>query len=94
MCLVKVEVEIWLKHLQTEITGSLEQKKENTSCEICINVYEEEPEEVENWIACDVCESWFYWECINVSSEPDEYVSLHEDPSLAYKKRNVHSGLS
>ena len=40
-------------------------------CGKCGEVYEEETKEIQNWIACDVCNNWFHWICVSLTSEPD-----------------------
>ena len=30
--------------------------------------------EIEKWIACDKCTTWYHWECVNVVIEPDSFV--------------------
>ncbi|KNC87262.1 hypothetical protein SARC_00591 [Sphaeroforma arctica JP610] len=25
-----------------------------------------------NWISCDICETWFHWQCMEITVEPDE----------------------
>ena len=35
-------------------------------------MYEEKTEEVQNWIACDVCSNWFHWICVGLV-EPESF---------------------
>ena len=30
-------------------------------------------EEIETWIACDVCGTWFHYACVGLISEPDSF---------------------
>ena len=39
-------------------------------CGVCGDLYEEETEEIEYWIACDTCGKWFHWHCVNITTEP------------------------
>ena len=43
-------------------------------CGVCCVMYEEETDEVEKWIACDLCTTWFHWNCVNVTIEPDSFL--------------------
>ena len=36
------------------------------ACGVCNGTYQEETEEIENWIGCDKCEMWFHWACVNI----------------------------
>uniref|UniRef100_A0A1X7SE16 PHD-type domain-containing protein n=1 Tax=Amphimedon queenslandica TaxID=400682 RepID=A0A1X7SE16_AMPQE len=42
-------------------------------CGVCCVIYEEETDEVERWIGCDFCSTWFHWECVNIVVEPDSF---------------------
>lgn len=35
-------------------------------CGVCEEVYEDETEELQNWIGCDNCESWFHWHIVSI----------------------------
>ena len=37
----------------------------------CEETYEEETDEVENWIGCDHCNRWYHWVCVGVVTEPE-----------------------
>lgn len=43
-------------------------------CGMCGDPYEEETDEVQNWIGCDSCDKWYHWECVGVTTEPDTFV--------------------
>ena len=36
-------------------------------CGACGDVYEETTDEVEEWIACDNCETWFHFSCVQIN---------------------------
>ena len=36
--------------------------------------YEEETEDVEDWICCDDCEMWFHWVCAGITEEPESFL--------------------
>ena len=38
-----------------------ESENEIVYCGACNGTYEEETEDVEDWICCDGCETWFHW---------------------------------
>ena len=44
------------------------------SCGVCNGTYQQETEEVENWIACDKCDVWFHWACVNICEEPPTFL--------------------
>ena len=46
------------------------------SCGICGAAYSDETEEMEFWVGCDTCDSWFHGTCINVApdNEPEKYI--------------------
>ena len=48
-------------------------------CRVCNGTYQEETEEVENWIACDKCETWFHWVCVDVCEEPSNFLCYNCD---------------
>lgn len=78
------DVLMWLKHLQTitenrkrgasKAAETRRRKKESYPCGVCQALYGE-ADEVQLWIACDGCNTWFHAECVNVSknNEPDEF---------------------
>ena len=47
-----------------------EQEPNNADIVYCGEICEEETEEVQNWIACDVCSNWFHWMCVGLA-EPE-----------------------
>ena len=51
------------------------QRKKTTLyyCGVCGDVYEDETEESEQWIGCDLCDSWYHGHCVDVITEPDTY---------------------
>ena len=53
------------------------QKDPEYFCNVCGHVYEEETEEVQNWIACDVCSNWFHYECVGIATEPERFQCSH-----------------
>ena len=42
-------------------------------CGVCGQLYSDQTDEVENWIACDHCSLWFHWDCVNVFEEPKDF---------------------
>ena len=46
-------------------------------CGVCGILYEEETDEIEKWIACDVCEMWYHRECANIVEEPESYICVN-----------------
>jgi len=45
-------------------------------CGVCEIIYEEETDEIEKWIACDVCGMWYHWECTSIVEEPESYICV------------------
>ncbi len=43
------------------------------ACGCCGNIYEEETEEIQKWIACDHCHVWYHWTCVGLLTEPDTF---------------------
>ena len=35
-------------------------------CGVCGTLYEEETDEIEKWIACNDCGTWYHWKCTNI----------------------------
>ncbi len=48
--------------------------RSEASCGVCGEEYQDETEVVENWIACDECNTWFHWSCLDISKEPESFV--------------------
>ena len=46
-------------------------------CGVCGTLYEEETDEIEKWIACDDCGTWYHWECTNIMVEPEFYICVN-----------------
>ena len=81
------EVKLWLDHLRivrenrrrgaakaAETRRSKQRQASNES--VCGDLYEEETDEVEDWIACDLCNRWFHWYCVNITTEPSSFVCI------------------
>ena len=51
-------------------------ESEEEYCGVCGDLYKEETDEVEDWIACDLCNRWFHWHCVNITTEPSSYVCI------------------
>ena len=47
---------------------------EDGDCGICGILYEDETDEIEQWIACDKCSTWYHWKCVDVVVEPNSFV--------------------
>ena len=86
------EVRIWTNHLKTVAenrkngavkaaeTRRSRQKQAATNkeqCGVCGDMYEEETEEVQYWIACDSCNQWYHWQCVNITTEPTSFVCVN-----------------
>ena len=56
----------------TEDEGS--SSAEVVLCAICGNPYEDLTEDVENWICCEKCESWFHFNCAGIIVEPSTFL--------------------
>ena len=43
---------------------------------VCSKDWQEETEEVEDWIQCEMCEEWYHWQCQTIfgSVAPEEFV--------------------
>ena len=56
---------------------------EETFCGVCEQLYAELTEENENWIQCDICPTWYHFECVGIhtTSLPENYVFLCKDCS-------------
>ena len=59
-------------------------------CGKCGEAYEEKTEEIQNWIACDVCNCWFHWICVSHNTGNNDSLECEEhDGSLCQcKERN------
>ena len=47
---------------------------EDGHCGICGILYEDETDEIEQWITCNKCSTWYHWKCVDVVVEPDSFV--------------------
>ena len=47
--------------------------KERVCCGVCGGPFEEVTDDVEDWIACDGCETWFHWICAGITEEPESF---------------------
>ena len=50
--------------------------EDQTYCGVCNGPYKSVTEEVQDWICCDHCETWFHYTCarINTSAEPESFL--------------------
>ena len=51
-----------------------EQQEDLYYCGVCAEVYLEEADEEQDWIACDSCETWYHWKCACITKEPESYI--------------------
>ena len=59
------------QHTHTQQTDSL------YHCGVCGGVFEEETNEIEIWIGCEQCDSWFHATCLGLDpSDPEDIVSM------------------
>ena len=45
-------------------------------CGQCGLEYIEETEELESWVACDLCEHWYHFSCENIVNVPTEEIYI------------------
>ena len=50
------------------------QQRHEYSCGICGGLYQDETTEIEVWIGCDFCDSWFHSTCLRMDSDAEDYV--------------------
>lgn len=50
-----------------------QEKSDAILCDVCGGQWEEETDEVEQWIQCEKCRRWYHWKCVNVSEEPEQF---------------------
>ena len=65
-----------IKAAETRKRKKMEKDQERRDvilCDICGGLWEEETDEVEQWIQCEKCRQWYLWECVNVSQEPEQF---------------------
>jgi hypothetical protein len=43
-------------------------------CGVCEELYLEEADEEQDWIACDSCNTWYHWKCVHVIEEPECFI--------------------
>ena len=55
-----------------------ELKSYEVVCGVCSKDWQEETEEVEDWIQCEMCEEWYHWQCQNIfgSVAPKGFATL------------------
>ena len=78
------DVRMWLKHLKTindnrkrgasKAAETRRKKSRSYHCGVCKALYGK-TNEIEFWIACDGCNTWFHGDCVNISrsNEPEEF---------------------
>lgn len=50
-----------------------QEKSDAVLCGVCGGLWEEETEEVEQWIQCDRCMNWYHWKCVCIVKEPETF---------------------
>ncbi|KAF4115393.1 hypothetical protein G5714_002882 [Onychostoma macrolepis] len=45
-------------------------------CLACGEQYPHTPDEIDTWIACDSCNGWYHWDCINRPSLEALFICL------------------
>lgn len=84
------EVTMWFEHLQqisenrkrgaAKAAQTRKKRKANQklqteySCGVCHGPYLDFTEEIEQWIGCERCESWYHFACVGVVEEPELFV--------------------
>lgn len=82
------EVQMWFDHLKTiqdnrkqgaakaAMTRQLKRSKQKRFFCICGEEYLSVTNEVQDWIGCDSCSSWFHFECVGVTPEslPESFI--------------------
>lgn len=59
----------------------------NTFCGTCRKEYEEETNESELWIGCDICQRWFHCVCEGLTQAPQEELwNVKTDPYSYFDK--------
>lgn len=55
---------------------SKSESESSVKCGVCDQDWQEETDEVETWIQCEVCEVWFHCHCQNIFNNvaPEEFV--------------------
>ncbi len=88
--LTEEEMKMWLEHLSTvqanrkrgaPKAAQTRQKRKGSwrapdcYCGFCGGKYELETDEVQVWVACDKCETWFHADCVNVdlANQPEHF---------------------
>ena len=73
-----------------QVHAELRMDCESTSPEVCYcgacgDVYEEITDEVEDWIACDNCETWFHFSCVQINPVhvPEQFFFVQSASSLS-----------
>ena len=88
--LPKEEVVMWIEHLTTvtenrkqgaikaAATRRAKSKQETeTLCKVCGRPWQEETNQIEDWIQCELCEHWFHWECASIEDEPETFLCVN-----------------
>lgn len=56
-----------------EESATMQEESDNILCTVCGGLWEEETDQVEQWIQCDTCMHWFHWECVCIYEEPENF---------------------
>ena len=49
------------------------QKESTYYCATCKTPYQDYTDQVEQWIGCDTCDSWFHFTCLGIDTPPESF---------------------
>ena len=82
------EVSFWFDHLKTvsdnrkrgaaKAAGTRIKRKATkeslTYCGVCNELYVEFTDQVQNWISCESCSTWYHFVCVGIVDEPGKFI--------------------